>query len=454
MIGEFALRGLIIIMTDKKMRLMPLFLPIFLELVFTMLAGVVDTLMLTAEGDVAVGAVGTANSYINVFLVLLTIISSGMLAVMTQYIGAKRPGVAQQTLRLGLAVNVGAGLFVTVLLCFFADPILAVVGIADDLREPAKVYMQTVGAFCICSALIPVYSSYLRAFGHTPTTLVASVAANISNVIMNAVFLYMLDMGVFGVALATGLSRLINALWVILASRRKVDVGPREKALRNRDILGKILRVGLPGALESLLYNLAMMIVISFLNRMDSTGTQAIVRAYAVQIGNFSFCAACGLAQANAILTGWRIGAGELDICDRETRKYAYLGMLFSGCITGFFAIFSRPILSLFVQDPHIAALVRIILFIEIPQEIGRAFNMVFGFSLKSSGDALYPMTIGLIFMFLCAVGGTWLFGVKLGWLAVGAYVGMALDECTRAVFMFLRWRKGIWKRRNLISTT
>ena len=54
--------------------------------------------------------------------------------------------------------------------------------------------------------------------------------------------------------------------------------------------------------------------------------------------------------------------------------------------------------------------------------------------------------------MFLCAVGGTWLLGVKLGLLAVGTYIGLASDECVRAVGMYLRWRSGKWKEKRLIE--
>lgn len=439
-------------MSDKKNRLLPLFFPIFLELLFTMLAGVVDTMMIATEGDQAVGAVGTAASYINVFLVLFTVISSGMMAVMTQYIGAKRPAVAQQALRLGLLVNLAVGALITVLLCFFAGPILDLVGIAQDLRESACVYMQTVGAFCICSALIPIFSSYLRSFGHTSSTLFATVTGNVVNLVLNGIFLFVLDMGVFGVALATGISRLINLVWVWIASCRRVPAVPKENLLRSRDILRKILQVGLPGAMESSLYNLAMMIVISFLNRMDSTGTQAIARAYAAQISNFSFCAGCALSQANAIMAGWQIGAGELEACNRETHKNALIGIALGGCTAGMFALFSDFILGIFTQDPVIIRLVGSLLVVDVFLEMGRAFNMVYGNALKASGDATYTMIIGVVFMFLLAVGGTWFFGIHLGLLAVGAYVGMALDECTRALFMYLRWRKGYWKTKNLLD--
>ena len=439
-------------MNNKKIRLMALFLPIFLELLFTMLTGVVDTFMLASEGDAAVGAVGTANTYISVFLVTFSIISSGMLAVMTQYIGAERPDVAQQTLRLGLRINLAIGLTITALLCLFADPILDAVGIACDLREIAKIYMQTVGAFSVCSALTPIYTGYLRAFGDTSTAMKATIAANVTNIVLNGVFLFGLGMGVFGIALATGISRLLNLVWVwVVSSKMRGHYGD-EKPLRNWVLLQKILQVGLPGAMESVLYNLSVMIVISMLNRMDSDGTQAIARAYAAQIANFSFCAGCALAQANGIMVGWRIGAGELELCDRETKRCGIIGIALGGVTAALFAVFSDPILSVFTRDEEMLTLVGMILIVEIALEIGRAVNMVYGFALKASGDATYPMIIGIVFMFLCGVGGTWYFGMQLGWLAVGAYVGMAADECVRALLMFMRWEKGIWRQKNLLS--
>ena len=68
--------------SDKK-RLPQLFFPIFFEVLCSILAGVVDTLMLSTEGDQAVGAVGTANTYISIFVIMFSVISSGMIAVMT-----------------------------------------------------------------------------------------------------------------------------------------------------------------------------------------------------------------------------------------------------------------------------------------------------------------------------------------------------------------------------------
>ena len=439
-------------METQQKKLHQLFFPIFFEILFTMLAGAVDTFMLSTEGDHAVGAVGTANTYIGVFLIMFNIISSGVMAVMTQYIGASRPGVARQALRLGLIFNLFMGLGFTALLYFGAEPILVAIGIAQQLLEPAKVYMQVIGLFCICNALTPVLSSYLRAFGHTAPTMTATITANLANLLLNALFLFVFHWGVWGVALATGISRVVNLLWLVVASRRRIHVAPDTNPPANGRIFRQIVKIGLPAALESVLYNLAITLVIGFLNQMDSDGLQATARSYAAQICHFAYCAGAALAFANSIRVGWHIGSGDLEECDRSTGRVALLGITVGSGTAALLALFGEPIISLFTDDPEMIRLVCILLIIDIPLEVGRATNLIYGNALKISGDALFPMVIAVVFAFLCAAGGTWFFGIRLGWLAVGAYVAMALDECVRAVCMFTRWRTGTWKKHIMVK--
>lgn len=438
-------------MTEYKKSLPQLFFPIFFENFFAMLTGMVDTLMLSMEGDQAVGAVGTANTYISIFVIMFSIISSGMIAVMTQYIGARRPGVAQRAMRLGLLFNLAVGIVISGVLFCFAGSILGAIGIAQQLLQPATTYLKTVGLFCVCNALIPIYSSYLRAFGHTTPTLSATILSNVANAVLNVLFLLVFHWGVFGVALATGFSRVIHLVWLWLVSRHRIEPVSDNAAPANRELLRKIIQVGLPAAMETSLYNLAITIVISLLNSMDSTGMQATARAYAVQISNVSLSAGAALSQANAILAGWHIGAGQIEACDRETHKTALVGICLGAGCAGVLAAFARPLLRIFTSDPDMIHLVSKLLIVDIALEIGRMTNLVYGSALKTSGDAVYPMVIAVVFAFVCAAGGTWLFGIHFGWLAVGAYAAMALDECTRAVFMFLRWNSGCWKDKNLL---
>ena len=440
-------------MTQQK-KLHQLFFPIFLEILFMMLTGAVDTLMLASVGDQAVGAVGTANTYIGVFIIMFSIISSGVMAVMTQYIGAQRPGVARQAMKLGLVFNLSVGAILTVFLTFGAELILRTVGIAAQLLEDARVYMQVVGCFCICNAVCPIFSGFLRSFGHATPTLAATVTANLVNLFLNALFLFGFHWGVWGVALATGISRLVNLLWLMIAAGRRVHVPLDPDPPANRILLGQIIRIGLPAAMESSLYNLAITLVIRFLNQMDDTGMQATARSYAMQITNFSYSAGAALAHANAILVGWRIGAGKLEECSRGTQKAALIGVLIGAGSATLFALLGKPLVGLFTDDPAMIQLVSILLSIDIALEIGRVLNLVYGVALKTSGDAVFPMVVAVVFAFLCAAGGTWFFGIHLGWLAIGAYIAMALDECVRAVCMVLRWHSGSWKKHRIVSNS
>ena len=439
-------------MPAEQKTLRQLFFPIFFELLFSMLAGTVDTLMLSSVGDYAVGAVGTANTYFNVFIVMFTIISSGMTAVMTQYIGAKRPGVARIALRLGLMVNLIFGLAVSAVLYFGSGAILKGVGIADQLLESAETYMKVVGLFCICNALIPIYSSYLRSFGHASPTMTATIIGNIVNLALNALFLFVFHWGVWGIAVATGIARVINLLWLVIASRRRINPERDPNPPAGRDIVRAIVRIGLPGAMESTLWNVSMTLIIGMLNNMDQTGMQVTARSYAMQLANFTFCVGAALSFANAIQVGWHIGGGELEKCSRNTNRAAAIGLSCTLGVAALIYIFARPLMSLFSDDPAMIELVRKLMLLDVMLELGRVTNLVYGNALKTSGDALFTMVIAVVSTFLVAAGGTWFFGIRLGWLAVGAFLGMALDECTRAVLMFIRWQTGKWKKLSLVE--
>ena len=281
-------------------KLSALFIPICFETLFYMLSGMVDTLMLSSVGDYAVGAVGTANSYIGMFIIMFSIISSGMMTVMTQNIGAGRPGIAYQARQLGLIFNSVIGMGMSIFLFIFSGNILDLIGIAGNLREPAMSYLEIVGGGCFLNALIPIFASYLRAFGHTKQPLIATIIGNLVNFVLNAVFLFVLHRGVQGVATATIISKVINLSIVIIFSCTLVKAGRSPERLSNGTVLSQIIKVGLPSAFESMLYNVAMMLVVKFLNQMDADGLNVTARSYASQISNFSFCAGSALAQANA----------------------------------------------------------------------------------------------------------------------------------------------------------
>ncbi len=439
-------------MAVERKTLTQLSVPICLETLFYMLSGMVDTLMLSFVGDQAVGAVGTANTYIGVFIIMFGVISSGMVAVMSQNIGAGRPGIAYQARQLGLLFNASTGILMSVILAFCSGRILKVVSIAPALLEPAETYLKIVGGACFLNALIPIFSSYLRVFGYTKHSLIGTIVGNAVNIIFNSVFLFVFKWGVMGVAVATVISKVVNLIIVAAMGAVLIKAKQSPERIQPRKIHAQIVKIGFPSALETALYNVAMTFIVRFMNQMDTDGMNVTARSYTMQIANFSYCIGAALAQANAIMTGWRIGAKEFEECDRGTAKAAIFGLITATCFSVTFAISGRFIVHIFTDDIQMVDLVVKLLIVDVFLEFGRVTNLVYGQALKTSGDAVFPVIMGAVFMYLFAVGGTYFLGIHMGLQAVGAYIAMAGDECARAVGMVLRWKSGKWKSKSLVA--
>ena len=439
-------------MAAGRKSLAQLSVPICLETLFYMLSGMVDTLMLSSVSDQAVGAVGTANTYIGVFIIMFGVISSGMVAVMSQNIGAGKPGIAYQARQLGLVFNALTGILMSFILAAFSGWILKIVSIAPALLEPAETYLKIVGGASFLNALIPIFSSYLRVFGYTKHSLIGTVVGNVINIILNSVFLFVFNWGVMGVAAATVFSKVVNLIIVAAMGAVLIKAKQSPERAQPRKILAQIVKIGFPSAFETALYNVAMTFIVCFMNHMDKDGMNVTARSYAMQIANFSYCVGAALAQANAIMTGWRIGAKKYEECDRGTRKAVIYGLVTATCFSVTFAITGRFIVHIFTNDIQMIELVVKLLVVDIFLEFGRVTNLVYGQALKTSGDAIFPVIMGAIFMYLFAVGGTYFLGIHMGLLAVGAYIAMAGDECARAVGMVLRWKSGKWKRKSLVE--
>ena len=440
-------------MSVERKTLTQLFVPICFETLFYMLSGMVDTLMLSSVSDQAVGAVGTANTYISVFIIMFGVISSGMVAVMTQNIGAGRPGIAYQARQLGLAFNAVIGVLMSVFLALFSGSMLRIVSIAPALMEPAETYLKIVGGACFLNALIPIFSSYLRVFGYTKHSLIGTIVGNVLNIVLNSIFLFVLDWGVMGVAVATVISRVVNLIIVAAMGAVLIKAKQSPDRLPAGRILGQIIKIGFPSACETALYNVAMTLIVRYMNQMDTDGMNVTARSYTMQIANFSYCIGAALAQANAIMTGWRIGAKEYDECNKGTKKAAIYGIIAATCFSVTFAASGHFIVHIFTDDVQMINLVVKLLIVDIFLEFGRVTNLVYGQALKTSGDALFPVVMGAIFMYLFAVGGTYFLGIHLGLLAVGAYIAMAADECARAVGMVIRWKSGKWRNKRLVES-
>lgn len=434
--------------------LLALFIPIFFETLFLMLEGIADTLMLSSVGDDAVGAVGTANAYIGMFFIFFGIISSGLVSVMTQYVGSEKRGVAYQALRIAILINGGIGVTLSVVLGFAAGPIIDALGVPANLRDNASTYLRIIGSVCFLDALVPVFSCYLRAFNKARLSLAAALSGNAVNIILNAVSIYAIRNGnpVVGVAFGTVIGKAVNLALCVIFGRFLVKAHRYKDRLPAKSLIRDMFRVGLPAAVETGIYFAAMAVVTMILNRCDTDGFNATVRTYATQFTNFAYCAAFALAQANVILVGWAIGRGDMKSCYRSTLRTSLIAIGTGVAVETVLAFVSPLALGTFTSNQSIIDMVRWVLLIDIALEVGRATNLVYGQTLKSTGDAIFPAIIAAIFNLLLAVGGTYLFAYVLNLKVIGVFISLAADEVIRAWLMILRWRSGKWEKKVIVK--
>ena len=440
------------ILKSKHHRLFMLFIPIFIETFLLMLCGMVDSFMVSRISDDAVGAIGTANSYFNMLFLVFAVISNGLLSVMSQYIGANKKGVAFQARQLAIVINFVLGVTFSLFFGFGAKWMVDALGVSEALRRDTAIYLRIVGVGCILDALIPVFSNYLRAFNKTKYTLFAAMTGNAINLILDGIFLFILKWGVMGAAIATIVSKAIILIMCLLFGHFLVH-GLRFKERESRKkVAMQILRIGLPSAVEAAGYSLALVVVMTLLNHMDPNGFNVKARSYAYQISYFSFAVAFALAQANVILCGWQIGEGRTKDCYSSTLKAATVSIISCVVVATVLAIASFGYLNLLTPDKELARVIRIILFIDIAVELGRASNLVYDNTLKSTGDSLFPMYVSVPITLITTIGGTYLFGFVLKMGVVGAYISLAIDEIIRGVIMIFRWRRGKWEKKVLIK--
>ena len=440
-------------MKTTEKTLTQLFWPVFAEYTLLMLVGVADTVMLSLVSDQAVAAVGTANTYLYLVSMIFTVMSTGALTVMTQYIGAGQPGVAVRAKRIGVFFNALIGGAFTILFLSSSGPVLKLLSTADAVYADAATYMTMVGATCILLAVTDVYSSYLRSFGYAKRTLIATAAGNVCNILLNGILIYR-GLGVYGVSLATVISRILTLVLMVLFSRRVRVQETGDENLDSRRIFREIVRIGLPAAGELIVFNLSISFEVSCLNRMDSEGIAAGVYSYCNQICNLIYCAAVSLSQANGIIVGWRVGEHRFEDSYRETMTAVKYGTLVSGGAAVLCVLLIRPVLGVLTQNELILACVVPVMMINVLKELGRAGNYIIGTALKSSGDAAITVIMGVISMPACAFFGSYVLGLRLGFGIYGAWIGMACDECIRCIWMYVRFRSRKWEKKALTGST
>jgi putative MATE family efflux protein len=446
-------------------RFIKVFWPLLIEIFLSVLVSLSDTLMLYAVNTQAVAAVGSAITYLNFLNVSFIILSAGMLAVFTQYVGANQAEVTRKAARIGVLVNsiIGIGVMALIYL-FFSEVIHFVIpdiGIADLASE----YGLIVGSASIFIAINPIIGNYMRALGHDKSPMIATIIANVINIVLNFFAIYVFNWGVAGVAWATFISHVGSFIAHLILANFNLPKNIEPAKVKARKLLSDSLEVGLPSAFENFAFLGAMAVIITLLNFLDPTGLETSVRVTVEHIARMAFVPAAALAHASAIKTGFYVGAQNFKKAQRRIFKISGIGILISATLGLTIALIPDGIISIFTSVEHIEGdelihhieLIKLVLWLNIAVEGARTVNIILGESLKTTGDAWFLGTISLFSLMFFAIGGSFLFGFMFENGVVGIFIALTIDEAFKALVFMWRWSTKRWTTRTLvipISTT
>ncbi|MCR5226947.1 MAG: MATE family efflux transporter [Eubacterium sp.] len=288
--------------------------PIILQNILDAAVNSVDVLMLNSVGQSAISAVSLANSLVGIFFMFLYGIGTGIAMLAAQYYGKGDYKTIEIVEGIGLKFSLAIAAL-GMLACLIIPGTLMYIYTSDaELIGLGEKYLMFIAPGLVFWAVSAVYTSILRCIGKVSTSTILEAVALISNVILNAVFIFGLlgapKLGVVGVALATTLSRLIQLIGCVIASMSdaKVKLTFRTMFERHKLLEKDFFTMALPAIANDMVWALAFSAYSGILGHMDSDA----VAAYSIVnvIRNLGCVMCYGIGAAAGIIVGQVLGRG------------------------------------------------------------------------------------------------------------------------------------------------
>lgn len=250
-------------------------LPIMAGTLLQQLYSMVDAVVLGQfVGTTALAAVGgSAVAIIALLLNFFVGLTSGAAIIVSQHHGAHEPERVSRAVHTSLLLATGIGAVMMLLGIVTARPLLLALETPADTLRYSLDYMQWYYVGMIPSMIYNMGSSALRAVGDSRRPLYFLILCTMVNIVLDLLFVAVLRMEVAGAAIATSLSQLICAAFVLHSLSRRTDACRLHwRALRqpDRSLLWQMVRLGLPAGLQSILYNAANIFVQKAVNLMGT----------------------------------------------------------------------------------------------------------------------------------------------------------------------------------------
>ncbi|MGE8100502.1 MATE family efflux transporter [Pseudomonas fluorescens] len=359
-------------------------------------------------GTQALAAVSGMFPIVFFFIALVIGLGAGAGVLIGQAWGAREPqmvkAIAGTTLLLGAMIGLVAAVVGSVL----ARPALQGLGTPADVLDDAVAYAHVM-MWTLPSLLVYVlFTQLLRGVSDTLSPLVALLVSTCIGLALTPALIRgwfgLPQMGIQSAAFA-GLAGNLSAMaWLAWRLIRKGHPLAPDRAFfaamrLNLEILGKVLRIGLPTGLQMVVLSLSELVILALVNQHGSQATAAY--GAVTQIVNYVQFPALSIAITASILGAQAIGAGRIERIGLILRTGLLINVWLTGGLVVLGYLLSHWLLGLFLTDPSTQAMAEHLLHIMLWSLLVFGFQAVIGGIMRASGTVMVPVAIAIV----CVVG-------------------------------------------------
>ncbi len=435
---------------EIRRSLLVMALPAIGENVLQMLLGISDTAFLGHYDWRVMTAVGTANQVVFIFQAVLVAISTGSMVLISNSYGARNQHRVNLIAWHAIYLSIVVGLILSVG-SLFSGNLLSLLFPSSDafMQMNGAKYLQTIMVGFPAMSIMVVLGAALRGAGDTRSPLIAAAIANGLNVFLDYSMIFgkfgFPEMGAFGAALATVLSRVVGSVIIIVLLFRNRGISMTRRPQRlSRWMLREVFVLGLPASIENFGFSLGVLV---FANILFIASPQAYAaHRIGIQVESLSFMPAWGMGVAITALVGIYNGSRQRRLSIGVVRQGWFIALTISSIIGIAITLFPDLFISIFTNETSLIEEAR------LPVRIIGLFQVVMGTdyavtgALRGMGDTSFPMKSSLVAM--------WLIRLPLGYVLVryfgmglfGAWIGMMADMVLRTALKFVRFYSGKWE--------
>lgn len=424
-----------------------LIIPLIIEQLLAITVGLADSIMVAQVGEAAMSAVSLVDT-VNVLLVnAFSALATGGAVIVGQYLGRREKAQAGHAGTQLLLFMIEISLVITVLFYIGKGFVLNVVfgQVEADVAAYANTYYLIVQASIPFLAVYSAGSALFRVMGNAAVSMKVSALMNIINVAGNALLIFGFGLGVEGVAIPTIVSRIVAAVTVTALLYRGELPLERLTPRHDRRIFRHILRFGIPNGMESSMFQLGKILLLSTVSALGTASVAA--NAIGNTVCGFQIVPGNAMGLAMVTVVSRCVGAGDYGKARYYTKKlmqYAYVTL---GITIGASLVLLPGILQLYNVSEEAEYYATIIVWMHglvgIPLW---APSFALPNALRAAGDTRFTMTASTISMWTMRVGLGVLMASRWGMGVLGIWISMLVDWVLRVIFFVPRFMGHKWE--------